>query len=97
MFEKHIENEVKSLEEITKKTDLMDFYNKCRRYLTNGCNYSTQFEHEEKEGRDYDLLLAYLRDYALFDEDNSKELKIIGKNYKGKEDVFNCCSRTRWS
>ena len=70
MFEKYIRQEIRSLESITQKGDLMDFYHKSRRCLSSTKKYYTQFDFESDNGFINDLLLTLVRDYALFDENN---------------------------
>ena len=88
-------NEIKSLEEVTNKSmsQLVNYYHKCYQKIHHNGEYTTtEFEFNEFEGKVNDMILSFLRDYALHDIDDSNLLK----NYKANDDdLFNCCSPYR--
>lgn len=93
----YVAKEIKSLEEITKKTDLTDYYHRCQKKLSPQISQSystTQFEFEHYEGKINDLIISFVRDYALFDVDESDLLKGVTSK-ELDDDLFNCFSRTR--
>ena len=76
MLSLRLRKEIKSLESITNKHNkiLLNYYHKCYKKIPMG-DYSTQYEHDTYETRINDVVLDYIRDYALFDDDNSDLLR----------------------
>lgn len=83
MINRIISQEIVYLNKNTPKNkfELEKYYNTCYKKIPLQ-DYTTQFEHNLTESAINNVILAFIRDYALFDEDNSELLK----KYKPEED-----------
>lgn len=88
--------ELKSLESVTDKTysELNNFYHKCYGQVPS-YEYNTEFEYQSSETRINDVVMDFVRDYALFNVDDSKLLREFDFSKEDDSDLYNCCGPYR--